>query len=48
METHNHDHGSDGYDLFLRIFTQIAGWVVAATAVYMLFGLFSQFIGVNA
>ena len=42
METHN--HVSDVYDKFLKIFTIVAGWVVGVTALYLLFSLFSQFI----
>ena len=45
MDTHH--QGLDGYDLFLRIFTFIAGLVVGGTALYMLFGLFSQFTGID-
>jgi len=38
-----HTHVSDGYDKFLKMFTAVAGWVVGATAIYLLFNLFSQF-----
>jgi len=42
METHN--HVSDIYDRFLKIFTIVAGWVVGGTVLYLLLGLFNQYI----